>query len=398
MRKAAILVALLAPVAALAQAMSPISDPFTALSGSLTSVLVPLFVVAVVGIGIKTVCSGDFDGLLKVVLPMGVLVACASLAFSLLGGVAPETPPSAPISPETWTLLLHGALWVLGGIACAGSAWWVWARKVNRQKEAKQARLDVRFVLETVERAEQLELYWEHVGVPEAEAGRGLRPSSAAERVDTIAKVKREALTFLAAVHEGHALAEAQRKRLDFLRGELNRCMKGADGQPLDVGAALSRVAPELPPEASRRLEATVPASGERRPRPSLPAQVVAVPETVQPDPLDFVNPLSPWNLWRDERARREQAESDAAAARAEVARSLRREDTQSFAWPGGSGADQQAAADVGSTCSAVAAAGSDNDGWSSSIDLAPGGDGGALGLVCSVGVDLCDVSVGGGD
>lgn len=189
---------------------------------------------------------------------------------------------------------------------------------------AKQIKLDVKDLLETIERADALVMYWEHIVLPQS-LGDGAAFKEEQTR-DTLAQLKRmqeQLLGFLEIAHAGTPLNSSNRARLTAIRSELNGYMKSPAGKAFDIAGGLAQLAnsPVAAPEAQPEKASLVKRGLLASPRFAATHQVVAVAggyaacahsDVLDPlNPLSPLSPISPWSIWRRDEAHQHRVDDD---------------------------------------------------------------------------------------
>ena len=332
--------AVLSPSAVLAQGL-PATAAFESAADNLASVIPYMFgaVVILAGLGFmfKLFFEGESDPtelLVKLGLPVGLIAGSVALMRFITGAAGGVSEQNAP-APEkdtgpgllsiAWSWLVdHMLVLGLSGVLVFGGYWLV-SRALKKRGLAKQVKLDVKDLIETIERADALVMYWQHIVLPQS-LGDGAKVNEEQAR-DTLAQLERaqeQLLGFLEIAHAGAPLSQTDRSRLAAIRDELNRCMKSPAGEAFDVAGGLAQLAtapvtePAVQPAKISQMDA-----GRNLPvtRVAMVPAVATVtggsPSCAHSDLLDPFNPLSPlspislWSIWRREEVHHHHVDSD---------------------------------------------------------------------------------------
>ncbi|CAH0356106.1 hypothetical protein [Aquabacterium sp. CECT 9606] len=319
--------ALLAPSVVFAQGVGNATAAFESVADNLFSVFPFMIgvavVLAIVGLGLKLLNEGSADPvdvMLKFGVPLGLVSVAVPLVRWVNGGTGsseqalPEkdTGPSGFAVAWSWFIDHLVVIGLFGALVIAGS--WLVSRALTKRGMAKQVKFDVKDLLETIERADALVMYWEHVVLPQS-LGDGAAFKEDKTR-DTVAQLKRiqdQLLGFLEIAHAGAPLNASNRARLTAIREELNGFMKSPAGKAFDIAGGLAQLAnspvaaPAAQPEKASLVERGLVAS----PRFATTHQVVAVAggyaacahsSVLDPlNPLSPLSPISPWSIWSRE-------------------------------------------------------------------------------------------------
>ncbi|KAF1003911.1 MAG: hypothetical protein GAK28_04374 [Luteibacter sp.] len=311
------------PLAAAAGPMEPAFDTLASNLLALMGTMLPIMaVIGILLVGIKVFTGGDdlADALIKLGVPLFVVIGGFAVMRTFLGAMGVQAPDGPKDSGPgffamAWSWLI-GHLLPLGlTIGAVGGVSWFAVRSLRKRRDSRQVKLDVRAVIETVERADALRLYWEFIALPQANAGDGMfRPNYVQDALSTIKRMQSELMPMLERAHGGTPLDRDQRKRLEFIRQEFNRYMKTPTGKTLDIAAELSQLA-ATPVNATQGQAPSVRAPEWRQATAGVAAAAPVSPvQTATAGPLDLLNPfnltnlvnplsplspLSPWSAWR---------------------------------------------------------------------------------------------------
>jgi len=331
--------AVLSPSAVLAQGL-PATAAFESAADNLASVI-PYMIGTVVILGVlvfmfKLFFEGDGDPtelLVKLGVPLGLIAGSVVMVRFITGAAdgggeqsapAPEKDTGPGVFSIAWSWLVDHML-VLGmsGVLVFGGYWLV-SRTLKKRGLAKQVKLDVKDLIETIERADALVMYWRHIVLPGAlDDGASVSEEQARDTLAQLERMQEQLLGFLESAHAGSPLSASHRARLAAIRDELNRCMKSPAGQAFDVAGGLAQLAtspvaaPAAQPEKALPVERGFVAS----PRFAATHQVVAVSgghatcahsDVLDPlNPLSPLSPISPWSIWRREETHHHRVNDD---------------------------------------------------------------------------------------
>lgn len=332
--------AALLPSVVFAQGLTGTTVAFESLADNLFSVF-PFLIGAVVILGglvflFKLFFEGNGDPtelLVKLGLPLGLVIGSVTMVRFITGadgGVSVQSPsaPEKDTGPSSlsiaWSWLVdHMLVLGLSGVLVFGGYWLV-SRTLKKRGLAKQVKLDVKDLIETIERADALVMYWQHIVLPQS-LGDGPKVDEEQAR-NTLAQLERaqeQLLGFLEIAHAGAPLSETDRSKFAAIRDELNRCMKSPAGEAFDVAGGLAQLAtatvaaPAAQPEKASLVERGLLAS----PRYAATHRVVAFAgghascahsDVLDPlNPLSPLSPISPWSIWRREEVHHHGVDSD---------------------------------------------------------------------------------------
>lgn len=253
--------------------------------------------------------EGGIGSLLRRLLLPAVFIL---VPVKLVGVIMGDRPHDAVVAKEEPGLFSQGWDWLVGhllglGLTVGLVAFGVFAfrRTVISRANRRRLKTDLRDVLETIERADTLLLYWKTVAP--TKFGGSVSRARSSRLLDTIATLERirdELLPLLEQVHGGQLLDDENRKLLNGARTDLNRYMKDEVGVTIDIAAELAdirRPLDQAPASSGARGEQ----GAERRVEQQLIASApVAQPRGVMDDflnplnPLSPLSPISPWSVW----------------------------------------------------------------------------------------------------
>lgn len=302
------------PAIAMAQAGGlAFSSPLENIADVFSSpVFVAMLFIAITG-SVASFVFSDSDSaigslLRKVALPAGLIAVGAQL----VGLVTKDMPHEVVVVKDDPGLFSQGWDWlanhVLGlGLTVGLVAFGLFAfrRTVMSRANRRQLKTDLRDVLETIERADTLLLYWKTVAPTKFGGGASrARSSRLLDTIATLERIRDELLPLLEQVHGGQLLDDEDRKLLNGARTDLNRYMKDEVGVTIDIAAELADIRKPLdqaPASSGPRGEQGAERRVEQQLTASAPAAQACgvMDDFLNPlNPLSPLSPISPWSVW----------------------------------------------------------------------------------------------------
>ncbi|CAJ0808627.1 hypothetical protein R77560_04754 [Ralstonia thomasii] len=301
------------PAIAMAQAGGlAFSSPLENLGDVFSSPIFMAMVVLAITTSIASFVFSDSDSglgslLRKVALPAGLIAICAQLVSLVTKDRSHEdviVKSDPGLFSQGWDWLVDHVLGL--GLTVGLVAFGVFAirRTMISRANRRQLKIDLRDVLETIERTDTLLLYWKTVAPTKFGGGAArARSSRLLDTIATLERIRDELLPLLEQVHGGQLLDDEDRKLLNGARTDLNRYMKDEVGVTIDIAAELADIRKPLdqaPASSGPRGEQGAERRVEQQLTTSSPvAQARGMDDFLNPlNPLSPLSPISPWSVW----------------------------------------------------------------------------------------------------
>jgi hypothetical protein len=301
MRKNFYLLALAMPTAAIAQSLGSIAsaNPFNAVSGvadALLSILNPIsttiLVIALPLALFFAVVRGQPEKLFTLTMPAILIFGATKIMAFVFGSdvkesVAVDDKPG--FFSTSWDWLVSHFLGLGVGLGLMGLTAFIVGRSLSKRADRLRVKMDVRDVLQTIDSADQLLLYWENT-----------KPASdytkkyALQTIEKLKAARSELLVLLKQAHNGIPFDERQRSEFSKIRNTVVVAMK--DDVGIDVTPRLHEFQSSTTNKVPPAQEQVLPAAAQQ-----LTAASVGGSSSFTDDlfnPLNPLSPISPWSVW----------------------------------------------------------------------------------------------------